>query len=164
MRSGVCILIVTVLCAGVGCGGPEGLKGLVPVTGTVTYQGAPVEGANVAFAPDGDGKAASGRTDADGKFKLTTLNPGDGAMPGKYKVSVSKSENLDPAAQITAEDMMKMVSGGKAPPMGPTKGKAGEAGGTKYHVPKKYSTPGESGLTAEVKGSGTNDFTFDLVD
>ncbi len=163
MRSGVCILIVAALCAGAGCGGPEGLKGLMPVTGTVTYQGAPVKDANVAFAPEGGGRAASGRTDDSGKFRLTTLNPGDGAMPGRYKVSVSKIENTDAAAQITAEEMTNMVKGGKAPPMGPMKGKAGDKGVT-YHVPKKYSTPGDSGLTAEVKEGGTNDFTFDLVD
>jgi hypothetical protein len=164
MRSGVRFLVVALFCAGVGCGGEAGLKGLVAASGTVTYKGAPVEGATVAFVPDGDGKAAGGRTDASGKFTLTTVNPGDGVLPGRYKVSVTKMVNLDTAAQVTAEDMAKMVAGGKAPPMGPTKGKPGDSGGVRYDVPKKYSNPIESGLTAEVKASGTNDFTFELVD
>ena len=164
MRCGIRLLVLAGLCVCVGCGGNAGIKGLVNVTGTVNYQGKPVDGATVSFAPEGTGRAASGRTDASGKFRLTTLNENDGALPGKYKVSVSKVENLDAASQLTAEDMAKMVGGGKAAPSGPTPSKGGQSGGIKHHVPEKYETPDKSGLTAEVTDGGANDFTFDLVD
>ena len=64
----------------------------VPVTGTVTYKGQSVEGATVTlFAESGEGRGTIGTTDAQGKFTLTTVRPGDGAMVGTYKVSVSKT-------------------------------------------------------------------------
>jgi hypothetical protein len=163
MRCGVRFLWLAGLCVFVGCGGEEGIKGLVNATGTVTYQGTSVDGATIMFTPVGEGHAASGRTDATGKFQLTTMRANDGALPGKYKVTVSKSESLDPASQITAEEMAQMVAGGKGAPAGPTAGK-GKASGMKYHVPKKYANPAESDLTAEVTDGGTNDFTFELVD
>jgi len=52
-------------------------------------------------------RAAGGITDASGKFQLTTLNANDGAMPGKYKVAVSKAVATSEASQITAEDRRK---------------------------------------------------------
>jgi len=59
----------------VGCGGSTSTVATVPVTGTVTLDGKPVEGAAVSFAPKTKGcRAAFGRTDASGKFKLTTVN------------------------------------------------------------------------------------------
>ena len=152
------------LCVCAGCGGSGGLEGLTNVTGTVTYQGKPVEGATVAFTPEGQGRAASGRTDASGKFSLTTLNANDGAVPGKYKVAVAKVENLDAAAQITAEDMAKMVAGGQGAPAGPTPRSGAKQGGMKHHVPEKYENAETSGLTADVTDGGPNDFKFDLTD
>src|SRR6185436_12065008 len=65
----------------------------VKVTGLVTLDSQPVDGATVVFQPaTGAGKAATGMTDKDGKFNLTTSTAGDGAMPGTYKVTVTKVE------------------------------------------------------------------------
>lgn len=156
-------MVVAGLATCVGCGGPEGVPGVVRVSGTVTLDGTPVEGATVSFRPEGDTRAASGLTDASGVFHLTTLNSGDGALPGSYKVSISKMEDTDPAHQVTGEEFAAMVAGGKPPPMGPTKpGRQTKNVGMKYHVPQKYLDPEKSGLTAEVKAGGDNDFTFDL--
>lgn len=152
--------VAVALCSG--CGGDPGIEGLVDVSGTVTYQGNPVESATVSFSPTSGTRAASGRTDADGRFQLTSLNPGDGAIPGDYKVSVSKVEDTDPSHHVTAEQFAEMVAGGKAPPTGPTRPGQIEAGGLEYHVPEKYLDAEESGLTAVVTADGTNDFTFDL--
>jgi len=69
------------------------LKGLVAAEGVVTFNGAPVEGASVLFAPKSIGTeaaSATATTDKDGKFKLTTLDPGDGVYPGEYYVTVIK--------------------------------------------------------------------------
>ena len=160
----ICSVIVAglVTCAA-GCGGPAGVPGVVKVSGTVTLDGTPVEGATVTFQPEGDARAASGRTDANGVFQLTTLNSGDGALPGNYKVSISKMEDTDPAHQVTAEEFAQMVSGGKPPPMGPARsGQKTKNVGMKYHVPQKYMDASKSGLTATVAASGKNDFPFDL--
>ena len=58
-----------------GCSPKGGLSGLYPCEGTVTYNGAPVDGALVTFYPDGNEEArpAGGETGANGKFKTTTL-------------------------------------------------------------------------------------------
>lgn len=85
-----------------GCGpAEEKLPSLVPVNGTVTYDGKPLEGATVFFAPtDGKGGfAASGFTDSAGKYSLETStgngrsNPG--AVPGKYGVKISRMVKPD---------------------------------------------------------------------
>jgi hypothetical protein len=75
-----------------GCGKP----GPVKVRGTVTLDGNPLPGATVTFVPRHGGRPASAVTLADGTFKLTTFNTGDGALPGEYKVTVrfEKGANL----------------------------------------------------------------------
>ena len=73
-----------------GCGPRTRLEGLAPVEGTVTFQGKAVEGATVVFVPATAGKrAAIGTTDVTGRFRLTTKDPGDGALPGPYAIAVS---------------------------------------------------------------------------
>src|SRR5690242_15302354 len=77
----------------------------VPVQGRVTLNGAPVAGAMVNFILSGDGKEgrmAYGRTDEAGAFRLTTLNPDDGALPGTYRVIVLKSEPVPPGVPVPA--------------------------------------------------------------
>lgn len=86
------LLCLALLAAG--CGRTSAVKG------RVLLDGRPVAGASVLFMPDaeGQGRPASGVTDDDGYFRLTTYRPGDGALPGTYRVLVSKSES-PPAAQ-----------------------------------------------------------------
>ena len=57
-----------------------------------------------------------------------------------------------------------MVSGGKAPPAGPTPRSGAKEGGVKHHVPERYENAETSGLTADVTDGGPNDFKFDLTD
>src|SRR5262249_36834431 len=80
------------LFTGSGCKG--GIKP-VKIEGSLKWEnGSPVAGADVKFLPvQEDGKVAYGTTGNDGKFELTTENFGDGAMPGKYKVIVTKSSS-----------------------------------------------------------------------
>jgi hypothetical protein len=114
----------------------------VNVTGTVTLNGTPVEGASITFQPQENSEnalASQAMTDADGRFRLTTHIGGgrfkDGVAPGKYAVSVTK---LDTAA----------ISSTLAPP--------------KNVLPKKYGSAAISGLTAEVRIGNENDFPFNL--
>ncbi|MCL2348514.1 MAG: carboxypeptidase-like regulatory domain-containing protein [Planctomycetaceae bacterium] len=76
-----------------GCGTKS--DGNVFVTGTVTQGGQPLEGARVIFIPaSGSGEGAGGKTDATGKFVLTTSTgkEGSGTKPGEYRVTVAKTK------------------------------------------------------------------------
>jgi hypothetical protein len=148
----VCLMGALILA---GCGGPAtdpNRPETAPVTGTVTYNGSPVEGATVTFATSSrEGRGAVGRTDQAGKFTLMTFAPGDGAIPGTYQVTISKTTT---EGGVTEEEANEYLARGETPPA-PT---------VKHELPEKYSSPQASGLTAEVKPGEENDFTFDLTD
>lgn len=135
----------------VGCGAEVELDGTTAVTGTVAHNGQPVEGATVTFSPAGEGRAASGITGADGRFTLTTLTADDGAMPGTYKVGISKT---DVQGAMTAEESEAYLMQHNQAPPPPV---------TKELLPAKYKNPMQSGLTATVNEGGENDFTFELA-
>ncbi len=146
-------LLVTLIVAG--CAGPAGDPNrpkTVPVSGTVTYNGDPVEGATVTFMTDSaEGKGAVGRTDASGHFTLMTFEPGDGAVPGNYKVTVTKTKT---EGTLSEEEANKYLERGENPP----------APAVTDLLPEKYKSPETSGLTAEVTEGGENNFTFELTD
>lgn len=131
-----------------GCGGTAGVDGVVPVTGAVEYQGQAVQGATVVFHPNDQGRAASGITDAQGRFELTTLTAGDGALPGTYQVTVTKTEVVGGG---TGEE--EPGSSALAPGAGPT---------VNSLLPEKYNRLETSGLSAEVVASGKNDVVLRL--
>jgi len=139
----VCLgLLAAVLVAFVsGCLGSQG-PDTVDVTGTVTFAGKPIEGANVIFHPLQDGEhilASQSVTNAEGKFQLATHVGGGkykaGIVAGKYAVAITK---LDTAA----------ISNTFAPPQN--------------LLPKKYGNPATSGFSATVGAGAENDFTFAL--
>src|SRR4051794_22970469 len=69
-----------------GCG-----SGRYPVTGRVTYgDGKPLEAGTVIGEATINGKPVSvqGNVEPDGSFTLGTARPGDGALPGNYRVIV----------------------------------------------------------------------------
>jgi hypothetical protein len=146
--------LLSVACVS-GCGGakvdPNRPK-TVPVKGTVQYKGQPVEGATVTFmAQTAKEKGATGQTDAQGEFRLMTFAPGDGAMPGNYRVKISKTQ-LNP--RVSEEQLKKLQTAGQpVPPPIETE-----------LLPKKFKSESTSGLTAEVKDKDDNSFTFDLTD
>lgn len=110
------------------------------VTGTVTYQGKPVEDAGVVFMPN-TGRPASGRTDAQGRFILRTYKANDGAIVGENIVSVSKTAP-DPNDNSNDPLLRRTIS----------------------LLPTRYASLTTSPLRAPVSASGPNDFTFDLTD
>ncbi|MGQ9769801.1 MAG: hypothetical protein ACUVQG_04535 [Thermogutta sp.] len=132
----------------------------VPATVTVTYRGAPVEGATVTLHPTTpEGKAAFGRTDAQGRAVLGTFDARDGAIPGDYGVTVTKVEGGDDAAQTAPSEIGAMPANapGGGPPPAP-------AANPKHLVPAKYSDINTSGLRVTINATGENKFTFDLQD
>lgn len=148
-----------------------------PVSGTVTLDGKPVEGAAVSFISlDPKNRPAAASTDKDGKYSLTTFVANDGAMAGDYQVSVTKfwseagkspydktpdeesaaAPAAAPAAQTDEEMRAAYEKAYKSAPKGPPKG-APQIPKSGNHLPKKYEIAGTSGLTYSVKGSGTFD-------
>lgn len=66
-------------------------QGPVPVTGTVTMDGAPLEAAAVRFHPQpgGKGNGGSALTDAAGRFAVISPQGRNGIFPGDYSITVS---------------------------------------------------------------------------
>lgn len=85
-------LLVLLLFAFQGCFGSKWLSKVEYVEGRVTMDGGPLEEASVQFIPKGEGEAAGGYTDADGRYRLSSLNgePSKGAVEGEYVVLISK--------------------------------------------------------------------------
>jgi hypothetical protein len=84
--------------------GPPTKPDLAPVTGVVLYRGAPVESAMVEFIQERAPFRSMGLTDHDGRFRLTSVRPGDGAPIGKNSVVVSaRRVFLDPRASGAAD-------------------------------------------------------------
>lgn len=152
-------VVASLALVSLGCQKGSGLD-TVQVSGLVTLDGAPVEGANVTFAPaaTGGGRAASGVTDKTGRYRLTTLDPNDGALPGNYVVTVSKSEvKKGAAADAVKEGMteqektaaaMKAFYGDKKA-MAEAQGKGGGKKAADL-LPAKYKDPKTSGFKADV--------------
>jgi len=143
------LFIALIVCLAIAGCSRDGLPGLVPAGGVVTLNGVPVEGATISFSPDPsiDGaRSASATTDRNGRFVVTTLNFGDGMMPGEYRVVVSKTTG----------------TGGEL--------SAGEGGGradtddrrTVNHLPLIYASMETSGLTVSIPPRGDRNIEFVL--
>ena len=158
----VCLAALAFL---VGCGGGAADVGAIAVSGTVTLDGQPAEGARVAFSPKTEGgRAAAGVTDASGRFTLTSVTSGDGALPGSYGVTVSKTKGTElPSVYVAPEDVTKLTPEEHAEYQASLSEMAKKAKEVIDLLPKKYRLLGESGLTAEVKKGEKNDFTFALT-
>jgi hypothetical protein len=139
-------LVGIALAVASGCGSKKDSRPRrVPVSGTVLRMGQPVAAATVLFEPLGSTPAATGETDAAGQFRLTTFDPGDGAVPGEYAVAVRKVEVIPSNRPGDAPDDLA------TPPPD-----------EKWLLPVKYGHTTSSGLTATVKADATNDFKFEL--
>jgi hypothetical protein len=100
MRSCACLCVfLTGVVLLPGCGPSS----IAAVRGRVTCNGKPVGQARLIFNPaprwDGDrepGKPATGVTDADGSYVLSTYKAWDGALVGKHQVTV-KLDDTNPA-------------------------------------------------------------------
>jgi len=150
-RTSVCILWVAGVLAAIGLPGCKkpGLQ-VNLVEGVVLLDGAPVADATVEFAPvSADALTAIGRTDAEGRFRLTSTRggpPRGGAVAGDYTIVFKKADyDLTGTGKTRADDMDGVP--------------------LKYEIPKRYGDLRTSGITATVK-RGRNDgpdFRFELT-
>jgi hypothetical protein len=139
-----------------GCGDESGLAKRYPVKGTVTYKGNNVEKGMIGFVPDDakEGRAATGEIHGGSYFLTTSIN-GDGALPGKYKVTVSAMEVDMPA------EAAKSPGGGQAFAQSKARGEVMKK--AKALVPLKYASADKTNLGAEVKAE-PNKIDFTLTD
>jgi hypothetical protein len=129
-----------------------------PVHGTVTYHGKPVEGAQVAFlCSQAGGRPAIGKTDAEGRYTLSTFGVNDGALIGRHSITISKFV-FDRRAEATGKKSSLPTT------FLPPDGMRDRANGDAYYaLPRKYSDVTQSGLTANVEPTGS-EIDFCLTD
>lgn len=126
--------------------GPVGeVVEVVDASGTVTFQGKPLEGFTVTFMPVSGERPATGISDASGHFKLGTNDAGDGAVAGSNKVAVTWA---GPAGfdDLTASPIDNPAEMPKPP----------------VEIPANYSNPETSGIVIEVPASGADDLKIEL--
>lgn len=119
-------LFVAATTAWVGCSGSSVKP--YPVSGQVTFRKKPLPDAVVTFHPaagEPPGHPLSATTDAEGRFRLTTIVPNDGAPAGSYKVSIVFREKRADGDEVLRNG--------------------------RNLLPAKYADPGMSGLIATVK-------------
>jgi len=124
-----------------------------PVSGKVTYNDAPLAGAQVLFQPvGGQGGVAAGvgsfaKTDSEGRFKLeaSTATPTAGAVPGRHQVGIA----LPPAKGAVGQQDSDAANAGGKPVAQDTN-----------PVPAEYNE--KSTLTFDVPPGGTQSADFAL--
>jgi len=155
---GLVFFVVLPLVLITGCSRGDGKPKTYPVTGTVTLAGTPVDGATVIFVPKSTPQpgtqgpqAATGITDAAGKYTLGTFAKGDGAVPGEYLVKVFKYPTPPQSgggAGGSSEAEYVPPEEGAPPPPAP-----------KNLLPEKYANEQTSGLSFTVEAKSN---TFDI--
>jgi hypothetical protein len=117
-----------------GCGGGDGREGF---SGTVTFEGQPLNG-SIEFVSQ-DGQQQSGGVVTNGQYSVPAEQ---GLPPGNYTVRIYSSgvgPEVDPTQPPGPESM-------EPPPEDP--------------IPAEFNT--ESTLTAEITSGGENVFNFDI--
>ena len=159
------ILLGLFVLVSIGCGNPDAR--FAKVEGKITYKGDAVEGALVTFMST-DGASATGTTDANGKYILTSSGAsggGTGAIPGDYTVLVKKTESIetrDPddvaleKGEITYEVHQQRMAA-----KGPNAGSKFER---KELLPEKYGKASMTNLKATVVKGKNPPINFDLDD
>lgn len=130
----LCPALLVFVALVVGCG--DG-RGRVSVTGTVLFDGKPLESGIIRFGGD-QGAAGAGQI-VNGSFSLSETGSQTGVLPGTYEVMIAS----------WVEERGSVRPDGSFSP-GITR------------IPLLYLDPAKSGLTAEVKKGQANRFTFEV--
>jgi hypothetical protein len=141
------IVLLFVLPIVVGCGPRR--PATAPVSGRVTFNGKPLTTGQVMFYPD-RGRTSVSPIDADGRYRLTTFKPGDGALLGHHRVTIE-------AARVAMQGKMpKNVEE-------EMRGHGFSPGATTVErlAPERYSELETTPLTADVAPQ-ENTINFDL--
>jgi hypothetical protein len=150
----ICSVSLLTLCVTLvsGCGGGDEPPTVYAVSGKVTLDDKPLANARLTFMPATEGGKGGGyaTTKEDGTYELTDGQQA-GCMPGQYKVVVSR--------YLTADG--KPFE--EKPEEGLDLGQAIEAGDVKESLPKRYSNPEQTELTATIKEEDNESVNFKLT-
>jgi major membrane immunogen (membrane-anchored lipoprotein) len=137
----------------------DGLGKRYPVSGTVKYNGSPLEKGDISFVTEDISKnfGATG-TIANGSYTLSMGGDGDGAQAGKYKVTITAKEDYMEKAQA---DYTKTTGSTSPKVLGPFVGKAQAA--AKSLIPAGYGDTRTTTLKADVEAK-SNTIDFNLSD
>lgn len=122
-----------------GCGGGPRV---VPVQGTVQFEGKPLRYGSVMFQPE-SGQPARGTIQPDGSFVLTTYNKGDGAVVGTHRVRITAYESQNPRASQVAQTELALG---------------------RSLIPKRYTDYDTSGIVVEVGADRNEPFLLELTE
>jgi hypothetical protein len=155
--AGICLALLT------GCpGGGAAQAKTYKVTGTVAYNNQPVVGAKVSFMAEGATRPATGLTDKDGKFELSTYGVNDGAIAGEHKIVVVQEESTGATVAPTT-DKLSMNPADMAKDYVKSKDE-NKLNLTKMKLPIKYASQQSTPLKENVKSDGDNHFNLILQD
>jgi len=136
----------------VGCSG-NGPGNFAHVSGTVTQGGAPVEKAKITFisttevGTSGAKEQFATETDSAGKYMLAGYGKVPGLPPGMYKVTITK---------------LTMKAGAKLPAEGFDTLQLEMSGLGVNNLPKDYSDPNVTKLSATLNSGKNENVNFDL--
>ena len=140
------------------CGGGADRPTVVPVSGKILFKGQPVEGARVGFHSQGSSpRVASGTTDSQGQFKLTTFDTADGAVPGEHVVTIFKPEET-----AAAQEEMSAENPDEAYHKAMTAATHWKPTDVKSKLPTQYASAESSPERRTVSEEGPNEFTIEL--
>lgn len=114
---------------------------VVPVSGKVLLDGAPLKFGSVTFQPS-HGQPAQGAITTNGEFKLSTFRPGDGATPGRHQVKIACYSSQDPAEEAKKNAPSDFLGASL--------------------IPIRYTNFETSGLEVAVLAGGNKPFVFEL--
>lgn len=133
-----------------GCGESVDPGRGVPVSGTITMDGVPLEGASVTFM---NGTFAGyAHTNAEGKYRLV-----QGALPGSNKIVITK---IDGGAEPVVNDPESGMDAGQMEAA--AMGTGVEVEKPKNLVPDEYGDPNKTKLTYEVPSGGADGVDFSI--
>lgn len=148
---GICWAVSLVMLALSGCNSSD----QVSVSGKVTLDGNPVSSGRVEFYPE-KGRPAVGQIDAEGRYELSTNEPGDGVLPGKYVVAIT-ARTVEGGSRPPEETFGEGLKSDDSPSQSISK-----QTNVKWLVPRRYSNRKLSGLTAVVSPDNA-EIDFNLV-
>ena len=160
LRRSLLLLAIPAVLIMASCGTEEDVFGKrYPVSGSVTYNGKPLEKGDISFVSEDLTKNfGAGGTIVDGKYTLSTGGDQDGAAAGKYKVTIkAKEESFTKAQEAFQKESGK--DNAKLPPHVTAKAQAA----AKSFIPAGYGDTRTTTLTAEVKQE-SNTIDFELSD
>lgn len=156
------VLLLGCMLAEAGCSRAPSRPATVPVRGRITYRGEPIRHATVTFLAPGAPRLAVGTTDEQGRFRLTTYVPDDGAVPGSHVVTV-KSNAVVPSSQSQSGPAAVASPEAIEQAMQQAAIAVSKPAGKNARLPPKYGDRKTSDLRVDV-ADGENSLEIELSD